>query len=375
MKCRKCGAFIPDNSIYCNICGTKQTTRKQKTKSRGNGTGSVYPLPGGGWNATVVLGYYRDESGKLKKHTASKRAKTKREAVNALPSLLSRSAPAEHKHITLSELKQKFENTKKYDGLSKSQKSKLGYAWNKLAPLQDRDITALTIEEMQNTIDSAAKTYYPARDMKVLLSHLYDTAKRFEYITYNKTENIELPELKKTKKQIFTENDILKFWCDFYGRTENGKSSQRNIFTGYILIMIFAGLRYGELSTIQLENVHLQERYMVGGIKSEAGIDRIIPINRKLIPVLKSLMSNRKKKLLEMNEDNFYSTYWETIDRLKVSRLTPHSCRHTYFTMMADKQVPPALIAEAGGHADFDTTYKNYVHTPIKKLVQAVDKI
>ncbi|MDD3231272.1 MAG: tyrosine-type recombinase/integrase [Oscillospiraceae bacterium] len=375
MKCRKCGAEIPDGSIYCNMCGVKQTTSKQKVKSRGNGTGSVYQLPGGGWKAVAILRYYRDESGKLKKHTASKKVKTKKEAVNALPSLLSRSTPIEHKHITLTELEHKFENTKKYDALSKSQKSKLKYAWNRLSPIQTRDICTLSVEEMQDIIDSATKTYYPARDMKVLLSHLYDTAKRFEYITYNKTENIELPELKKTKKQIFTENDIFKFWCDFYGRTENGKPAQQNIFTGYILIMIFAGLRYGEVSTILLENIHLQDRYMVGGIKSEAGIDRVIPINRKLVPVLKMLMPNQKKKLLEMNEDNFYSTYWETVDRLQVSHLTPHSCRHTYFTMMADKQVPPALIAEAGGHADFDTTYRNYVHTPIQKLVEAVDKI
>lgn len=375
MKCRKCGADIPDGSAYCNICGVKQLLLTQKTKSRGNGTGSVYQLPGGGWRAVATLGYYRDENGKLHKRTASKRTKTKREAVNALPTLLSRSASAERKHITLSELHRKFENTKKYDALSKSQKDKLRFAWNRLFPIQTRDICDLSVEDMQDTIDAAVKTYYPARDMKVMLSHLYELAKRFEYVTYNKTESLELPLLKKTQKQIFTENDILKFWCDFYGRTEKGEPVEPHIFTGYILIMIFAGLRYGEVSTILLDNIHLQERYMIGGIKSEAGIDRVIPLNRKIIPVLRVLIPKQQKKLLEMNEDNFYSTYWETIDRLQVSHLTPHSCRHTYFTMMADKQVPPALIAEAGGHADFDTTYKNYVHTPIEKLVEAVDKI
>ena len=375
MQCRKCGAELSDNSMYCNICGTRQLLQKQKVKSRGNGTGSVYQLPGGVWKAVATLGYYRDENGKLRKRTASKRTKTKREAVNALPSLLSRSVTAEQRHITLFELHQKFEETKRYDALSKSQKDKLRFAWNRLFSLQMKDICTLSVEEMQDTIDSATKTYYPARDMKVMLSHLYEIAKRFEYVTYNKTENIELPELRKSQKKIFTQKDILKFWCDFYGRTERGESAERNSFTGYILIMIFAGLRYGEVSTILLENIHLQERYMIGGIKSEAGIDRIIPINRKLIPVLKILMAQQRKKLLEMNEDNFYSTYWETIDRLGVSHLTPHSCRHTYFTMMADKQVPTALIAQAGGHADFDTTYKNYVHTPIEKLVEAVDKI
>ena len=30
MLCRKCKKEIPDNSIYCNFCGTKQTDERYK---------------------------------------------------------------------------------------------------------------------------------------------------------------------------------------------------------------------------------------------------------------------------------------------------------------------------------------------------------
>ena len=59
MKCRKCRAEIPDGSRYCLRCGVPQQVN-QATKSRGNGTGSVFKR-GGTWTAVRVLGYTSEE--------------------------------------------------------------------------------------------------------------------------------------------------------------------------------------------------------------------------------------------------------------------------------------------------------------------------
>ena len=45
MKCRKCRVEIPDDCKFCPQCGAKVTLSKH-TKSRGNGTGSVYKRGG-----------------------------------------------------------------------------------------------------------------------------------------------------------------------------------------------------------------------------------------------------------------------------------------------------------------------------------------
>ena len=59
--------------------------------------------------------------------------------------------------------------------------------------------------------------------------------------------------------------------------------------------MIYTGLRPTELLEIQTENVHLDEKYMVGGMKTEAGKDRIIPLNDKIIPLVKNRYDANKK--------------------------------------------------------------------------------
>lgn len=139
--------------------------------------------------------------------------------------------------------------------------------------------------------------------------------------------------------------------------------------------MCYAGLRYGELSTILLENIHLDEDYMIGGIKTEAGIDREIPIHTRMKPVITALMTGKKAKLLEMNEDNFYDQYWDTIHRTGLRELPPHTCRHYFFSRMTAQGVQGGIIAEVGGHANYLTTLKNYVRVPLKDKLKAVNSI
>ena len=47
MACIKCGKDLPPGAAFCPACGKRQQKPKRKTKSRGNGLGSVYKLPNG----------------------------------------------------------------------------------------------------------------------------------------------------------------------------------------------------------------------------------------------------------------------------------------------------------------------------------------
>ena len=139
--------------------------------------------------------------------------------------------------------------------------------------------------------------------------------------------------------------------------------------------MIYAGLRPGELRGLQIENINLKEQYMTGGIKTDAGRNRTIPIADRIVPVLAKLISERTSgKLVTMSEDRFYASYWDTIERLQVTRLQPYSCRHTYFTRLAEADVQPGVITAAGGHESYSTTM-NYTHVRLEKLLDAVNKI
>jgi hypothetical protein len=376
MKCKKCRKEIPDGSEYCLFCGCKQneSLSVQKVKSRGNGTGTVYKLPNGKWRAAVTISCGLDsDSGKVIQRRRTKTFQKKSDAVLYLSHLKDQT---QRETRTLEALYDAFIKTKKYSKLSKSQQDKLGYAWNRCKDLRFIKISDLTLEQMQTTIDKEVSTFYPARDMKTLLSHLYTLAIQHNFTDRNPTEYLELPESEKSKKDSWKEEELQLFWDDYEGKDKDGviRLDQRHEFTGYILIMCYAGLRYGELAKLPKENIHLDGQYMIGGIKTAAGIDRTIPIADKVLPIVRHFYNKNKKKLLEMNQDNFYNRYWDTIHRLGLRELSPHCCRHTYFTNMAEADIQPGVITAAGGHTSYQTTL-GYTHISVKKLLEAVNKI
>ncbi len=363
MECVVCKQNIPDGSAFCNWCGAAQEKKARSRKKRGNGQGSVYQLKNKRWIAVQVIGWYNDEKGKRHKKIKTKCFVKKSDAINFLPSLKEYTKPAD---MNLHDLHDIYTSSKEYDALSQSQRDKMGYAWARWKSLEFRGIATLTVADMEDLIEQQTKSYYPARDMKVALSHLYKIAIKREIVQYNKTDYVDIPyDAPKAKRECWTQEEVDALWKDY----------EKHTFTAYVLIMCYAGLRYGELSTIYLENIHLEENYMIGGIKSEAGIDREIPIHARIKPLIESIIPKRKKKLLEMNEDNFYAAYWEVIARTGLRELPPHTCRHYFFSRMTSEGVQGGIIAEVGGHASYLTTLKNYIRIPLADKIASVNKI
>ncbi|MBR5379331.1 MAG: tyrosine-type recombinase/integrase [Clostridia bacterium] len=324
----------------------------------------MFQLKNGKYIARCVLGYYTDDDGKKHVKRVSKVFAKKSDAIASLSSL--KQTVERQKDITLHDLYDRYTNSKEYDGLSYSQRDKLGFAWNRWKELEFRGINTLTVADIETQIEKKTKSFYPAHDMKVLLSHLYKQAIKMEIAHVNKTENVDIPfDAPKAKRETWTQKEIDLLWSDYTDHP----------FTAYILIMCYAGLRFGELSAIKLADIHLEESYMIGGIKTEAGIDREIPIHDRIKPLIESIISNRKQKLLEMNEDNFYTAYWETIDRAGLRRLPPHTCRHYFFSRMTAEGIQGGVIAEVGGHASYLTTLKNYVRISLADKLKAVNQI
>lgn len=108
------------------------------------------------------------------------------------------------------------------------------------------------------------KSHSTLSKLKQLATQMSQWGVRQELITTNFASFIKLPENVKKEKEIFSKEDIQKLEAD---------GSQAAKLT---LMMVYTGMRIGELFGLRTENVH--ETYVIGGEKTEAGRNRIIPI-------------------------------------------------------------------------------------------------
>lgn len=336
---------------------------KNGIKNRGNGQGCAIRIKTNCWKAIVVIGYQNNDPSKPIRRTKSG-FPTKAEALAYIP-ILKKEKPKNEK-ITLDILYKAWSESAMLK-LSESQQQKMVYAKKRLEDIWYINIKQLTIEDLQNAINKKTSTYYPARDMKVLLSHLYKRACAQQYVLTNLASYIVLPTLEEGEQIPFNKDEITAFWQD-YG---NG-----NLFTGYILLMIYSGMMPGELMSCRVNMIDFEKQTIFGcGKKTKKRRSTPIVIADVILPVLAHLVEEASdERLLPCREDVFYKNYWDTIARCGVRELPPYSCRHTTATVLADIENNITVIQEIMRHSKFTTTQR-YIHKNTTPMLQAVNKI
>lgn len=58
-------------------------------------------------------------------------------------------------------------------------------------------------------------------------------------------------------------------------------------------MMIYTGLRSTEFTNVTIENINLDEGYIIDGGKTKAGTNRIIPISNKIYDMILKRIDNR----------------------------------------------------------------------------------
>lgn len=361
MNCIKCKAELPDGALFCHICGKKQTAGK--SKSRGNGTGSVYKV-GKTWAVSVVLGYRLDANGKAVPVRRKKQGfRTKKEAIEFLPQLRQSRA---RKMPTVIDLWNQYK-VSKYLKLSKSQQESYEIAWKKLEGLHFSPIDQLTTADLQEVVNAKAPTFYPARDMKGLLSKLYQIAMADQFVSSNLSEFIVLPDLDAKEREAFTEKEIAALWEDY---------AAGNWWTGYVLLMCYTGMMPGELLAAKKDQIDREGQQIIGaGKKTKVRKDTPIVLADMILPVLDDLCDHTEgDKLIRINKDRFYKVYYETLERAKVRRLAPYSCRHTAATALALENIPLSVVQKIMRHAKVTTT-QQYIHIDVDPMLAAVNQM
>ena len=367
MQCIKCGVDLPDGAVFCHMCGRKQTLpapKRQRTKARGNGTGTAYKR-GKTWTARIVLGYYVGDDGKRHARTANRGGfATKKEALDYIPKL--KAEAASNATLTLSGYWEFYE-AKKLPELSRDKQTAYRIAWRRWAALATKKLEDLKIETLQAAMDEAATTYYTARDMKNLMSHFYKHGLANQTVSVNLAQYLQLPPANASEQTPFNGEELDLLWKDF---------AAGNTFTGYILLMIYTGMMPGELLQAKKEHIDWDGKQIRGaGLKTATRKAAPIVLADVILPVLRVLVdTSRGEKLIHINKDNFYREYYATLERIGTRRLPPYSCRHTTGTDLAKAAVPAFTIQKIMRHAKITTT-QHYTHMDATDALSGVNAL
>ena len=238
--------------------------------------------------------------------------------------------------------------------------------------IHDMRFVDIRLNHLQGIIDNLGKPYPTRRMTKLLMSQLFRYAIKNDIVEKEYSRFVELGKKgEKIEKKIFSKEEINKLF-EYVDKLE---------YVDTVLIMIYTCMRIGELLTIKTENVHLDERYMIGGIKTEAGKNRIIPINKKILPYIKKWYNPANEYLItndkgeQMQHQNYRREKFKNImEKLRIDH-TPHECRHTGISLLDSAGANKLCVKRIVGHSSKDITEDVYTHKTIQELIETIDLI
>lgn len=237
--------------------------------------------------------------------------------------------------ITFSEVYKKW-SKQHFSKVSNSSIERYGNAYRKycksLYKMRFKDIR---LTHLQGVIDDCGMAHPTRASIKTLFNVLFKFAMKNDIVEKDYAQYVDIGKREgKINRKPFTQEEIDKLF----------KHVNDIDYTDTILIMIYTGLRIGELLDIEIENVHLEERYMIGGLKTEAGKNRVIPINKKIEPFIRKYYEeNKDKKYLitnafgrQMQYSNYRREKWDNImEKMQFDEVhRPHDARHTFASLM-----------------------------------------
>lgn len=256
---------------------------------------------------------------------------------------------------------------------SVSQKTHESYttAFNQLKELHDRKFVSININDLQRQIDRFEGMSRSTISKPITLLHfMYKYAMKMEYVDKDLADFIirVSPEEREQMHKAFRHDEIQALWDDY---SETAKQ---------LLLFIYTGFRATELLDMKISDVHLKDRYMVGGKKTAAGKNRAVPIHKKILPIVKEFYNENNEYLI--TEDNKHITYnhfkdYHIIPFLneKGMKHTMHDTRHTCASLLKEYGCDDLYRKLILGHHIQDLTDRVYTHVEIQRLILEMDKI
>lgn len=377
MKCRKCKAELPEGSKYCNMCGAKVAVER-KPKSRGNGTGTVYKR-GANWTAVIVTGFELDSDNKMHRKTRSKGGfKTKREAMEYIPTLKLQ-PERKPKSKTFAQLYEAWLPTHR---AGKDTINCYKAAYKYFEPVYHLNIDDIDIDDLQECIDECPKGRRTKENMKALCGLMY------KYAIPRHLASLELGHYLivsgESGSKAALPDDAL----------EKMRAHTGDVFgASYVLCQCYLGYRPSEFVALNASMYNSAENAFVHGAKTAAGINRTVTVSPKIQPYINTLLTNRTSGAIFTDPDGkAYTTsryrelFYAVLDACGIDNpiierdgknfytYTPHSCRHTFATLMKRVNGADKDKLELIGHTSTEMLrhYQDVNFSDLRKITDAL---
>src|SRR5690606_31202954 len=139
---------------------------------------------------------------------------------------------------------------------------------------------------------------------KTLAGQLFELALADEIVRHNYARAIKLPPARKPKKEVFSDLEIQQI---------ERLAQAGDIWAGTVMILLYTGMRVGELVSLTPFQVDPDAWVITGGIKTDAGRDRKMPIHSRILPYVRYWYETRGPRLIHRDGKplsvNYYRKY------------------------------------------------------------------
>jgi integrase len=230
-------------------------------------------------------------------------------------------------------------------------------------------INVVTLQHLEKAIEGLS--YDPAKDVKDLMSRLFQRAMADGFVQTNPTTLLSLPEKNSKEIPAWNPEEIEKLWTAY---------GHGNRIAAACLLMIYTGMMPGELLQLKSDMIDFEKKTIVGcGLKTKERKEKPIVLSDIIIPVLHDMASTTRSNkgfVLGMNKDNFYDQFQDMKKEIGIrAEVRPYSSRHSTATELELLGVSPSVIASVLRHKSYATTAKHYMDISIDKALEAVGKI
>ncbi len=235
-----------------------------------------------------------------------------------------------------------------------------------------------TLEEFQELLRPDIERYilerkfeknWSARTIKNNLQALFNFFKycvERRYLEINPVKGIEKPKPPKDLPKTMPKEEALRL-LEWLYIAPFRFSFNRIRAKAIIATFIFAGIRRSELLNLKISDIRIKEK-MLRVEYGKGAKDRLIPMNERLIQILKEYINERIKLNKtsmyffvalrgdkQMNDISIRRLFKRFKTELKMD-VYPHKLRHTFATLMIKGGCTLPALAKMMGHSDIKTT-------------------